>query len=157
MAHDAQGVAQLLLRWPATQAVVCLSDHAAFGALMEAQRRGWAVPQRLAIAGFGGFEVSTACHPHLTTVAVDCFGIGQAAGRRLLRACEAARSGRRAAAGARGGADPVPRGDARQHLKRQQAFTRPENLGPGDAAAPMHRFNGSGASAEPSRAVAFRA
>ena len=98
MAHGAQGVAQLLLRWPDVQAVVCVSDHAAFGALMECQRRGWAVPERLAIAGFGGFEVANACHPRLTTVAVDCVGIGRAAGELLLRAIDAARQGQRLAA-----------------------------------------------------------
>jgi LacI family transcriptional regulator, gluconate utilization system Gnt-I transcriptional repressor len=95
MDHGAQGVVQLLRQWPEVQAVVCVSDHAAFGALMECQRRGWAVPQRLAIAGFGGFEVSNACHPRLTTVAVDCVGIGRASGELLLRAIEAARGGRR--------------------------------------------------------------
>ena len=93
MAHGAQGVVQLLQRWPDTDAVVCVSDHAAFGALMECQRQGWAVPQRLAIAGFGGFEVSTACHPRLTTVVVDCVGIGRTAGELLLRAIQARRSG----------------------------------------------------------------
>jgi len=95
MAHGAQGVAQVLQRWPDTDALVCVSDHPAFGALAECQRRGWAVPERLAIAGFGGFEVGTACHPQLTTVAVDCTGIGRAAGELLLRAIAAARSGRR--------------------------------------------------------------
>ena len=93
MAHGAQGVVQLLQRWPDTDAVVCVSDHAAFGALAECQRRGWAVPQRLAIAGFGGFEVGTACHPRLTTVAVDCVGIGRAAGELLLRAISARQAG----------------------------------------------------------------
>ncbi|MBL8346271.1 MAG: LacI family DNA-binding transcriptional regulator [Rubrivivax sp.] len=95
MAHGAQGVAQLLLRWPDVEALVCVSDHAAFGALAECQRRGWEVPGRLAIAGFGGFEVGAACHPRLTTVAVDCVGIGRAAGELLLRAIEAVRQGRR--------------------------------------------------------------
>jgi LacI family transcriptional regulator, gluconate utilization system Gnt-I transcriptional repressor len=95
MAHGAQAVAQLVEQWPQVQALICVSDHAAFGALMECQRRGWAVPQRLAIAGFGGFEVSTACHPRLTTVAVDCVGIGRAAGELLLRAIDAARHGER--------------------------------------------------------------
>ena len=95
MADGAQGVAQLLLRWPDVQAVVCVSDHAAFGALAECQRRGWRVPEQLAIAGFGGFEVAGACHPQLTTVAVDCFGIGRAAGALLLRAIDAARAGQR--------------------------------------------------------------
>ena len=97
MADGAQGVAQLLLRWPDVQAVVCVSDHAAFGALAECQRRGWRVPEQLAIAGFGGFEVAGACHPQLSTVAVDCFGIGRAAGQLLLRAIAAARAGQRLA------------------------------------------------------------
>jgi len=95
MADGAQGMAQLMLRWPDVDALVCVSDHPAFGALMECQRRGWAVPERIAIAGFGGFEVAASCHPRLTTVAVDCVGIGRAAGQLLLRAIEAARSGHR--------------------------------------------------------------
>ena len=95
MAHGAQGVVQLMQRWPDTDALVCVSDHPAFGALAECQRRGWQVPAKLAIAGFGGFEVGSACHPKLTTVAVDCAGIGRAAGELLLRAIDAARRGRR--------------------------------------------------------------
>ena len=94
MAHGAQGAADLVRRWPQVQAVVCVSDHAAFGALMECQRQGWAVPGQLAIAGFGGFEVATACHPRLTTVMVDCVRIGHTAGDLLLRAIHAARAGR---------------------------------------------------------------
>jgi LacI family gluconate utilization system Gnt-I transcriptional repressor len=97
MDHGAQGVAQLMLRWPDTDALVCVSDHPAFGALAECQRRGWKVPQQLAIAGFGGFEVAAASHPQITTVAVDCFGIGRTSGELLLRAIEAARSGRQLA------------------------------------------------------------
>ena len=93
MAQGAQGVAQLMQRWPDVQAVVCVSDHAAFGAMMECRRRGWAVPERLAIAGFGGFEVGSACDPQITTVAVDCAGIGRAAGELLLRGIAAAREG----------------------------------------------------------------
>lgn len=95
MAHGAQGAVELVKRWPDVQAVVCVSDHAAFGALMECQRQGWAVPGQLAIAGFGGFEVATACHPRLATVKVDCVGIGHTAGELLLRAIDAARQGRR--------------------------------------------------------------
>ncbi len=86
MAAGAQGIVQLLTQWPDLQAVVCVSDHAAFGALSECQRRGWSVPDRIAIAGFGGFEVSAACHPQLSTVVVDSYGIGRATGDLLLRA-----------------------------------------------------------------------
>jgi len=94
MAHGAQGLVQLMSRWPDTDALVCVSDHPAFGALAECQRRGWDVPGKLAIAGFGGFEVGMACHPQLTTVVVDCAAIGRVAGELLLRAIDAARAGR---------------------------------------------------------------
>jgi len=97
MAHGAQGVVQMLARWPDTQVLVCVSDPPAFGAMAECQRRGIDVPRKLAIAGFGGFEVGANCHPRLTTVAVDCLGIGRAAGELLLRAIAAARDGRRLA------------------------------------------------------------
>lgn len=93
MEAGAQGVVQLLSRWPELEAVVCVSDHAAFGALAECQRRGWAVPERLAMAGFGDFEVARACHPQISTVAVDSTAIGRVAGEVLVRAIEAARRG----------------------------------------------------------------
>lgn len=95
MAAGAQGVAQMVTRWPDVEAVVCVSDHVAFGALSECQRRGWSVPGRLAIAGFGGFEVAKACHPQITTVAVDSAGIGKVAGQLLLKAISLARSGQK--------------------------------------------------------------
>jgi LacI family transcriptional regulator, gluconate utilization system Gnt-I transcriptional repressor len=95
MEQGGQAMDQLMRQWPDVDAVVCASDLSAFGALMECQRRGWAVPQRVAIAGFGNFEVSRACHPRITTVAVDCAAIGTAAGELLLRAIEAARQGQR--------------------------------------------------------------
>lgn len=93
MAQGAQAVAMLLAQWPDTDAVVCVSDYPAFGALMECQRRGWPVPQRLAIAGFGDFEVARACHPGITSVAIDCAAIGRSAGELLVRAIGAARDG----------------------------------------------------------------
>ena len=91
MAQGAEAMAQLVRQWPDVDAVVCVSDLSAFGALMECQRRGWKVPQQIAVAGFGDFEVAKNCYPRLTTVAVDCEGIGRAAGELLLRAIEAAR------------------------------------------------------------------
>ena len=95
MAQGAEALAQLVRQWPDVDAAVCVSDLSAFGALMECQRRGWSVPGRIAIAGFGDFEVAKNCHPRLTTVAVDCDAIGRAAGEVLLRAIEAARKGER--------------------------------------------------------------
>lgn len=93
MAQGGEAIVQLIRQWPDVDAAICVSDLSAFGAVMECQRRGWKVPQRIAIAGFGDFEVSKSCHPRITTVAIDCTGIGRAAGELLLRAIEAAREG----------------------------------------------------------------
>ena len=95
MAQGAEALEQLVHQWPDVDAVVCVSDLSAFGALSACQRYGWQVPGRIAIAGFGDFEVAKNCHPRLTTVAVDCQAIGRAAGELLLRAVAAARSGQR--------------------------------------------------------------
>jgi LacI family gluconate utilization system Gnt-I transcriptional repressor len=58
----------------------------AFGAIMECHRRGLSVPGDIAIAGFGDFEVGACCHPSITTVSVDAYGIGLRAGDALLAA-----------------------------------------------------------------------
>lgn len=70
-------------------------DRPAFGALSECQRRGWRVHEQLTIAGCGGFEVGEACHSRMSTLAIDCAGMGRAAGELLLRVITAARDGRR--------------------------------------------------------------
>lgn len=78
----------LLERWPDLDAVFCVSDLAAFGAMMEAHRRGLVVPRDLAIAGFGDFEVGRCTHPRMTTVAVASYDIGALAGQHLIAALE---------------------------------------------------------------------
>jgi LacI family gluconate utilization system Gnt-I transcriptional repressor len=95
MDHGAEAVVRLMAQWPDTDAVICVSDLPAFGALMECHRRGWRVPGRLAVAGFGDFEVARCCHPRLTTVSVEALDIGRATGALLLRAIQAARAGTR--------------------------------------------------------------
>ncbi|WP_197732858.1 LacI family DNA-binding transcriptional regulator [Paraburkholderia pallida] len=89
MSHGGPAMAALLERWPDTQAVMCVSDMSAFGAIMECQRRGLAVPGDIAVAGFGNFEISACCHPTITTVSVDAYGIGRRAGEALLGALAA--------------------------------------------------------------------
>ena len=75
---------------PGLQAVVAIDERAE-----NAARIGDGTGPRIATAGFGDFEVARTCHPRLSTVAVDCVGIGRAAGELLLRAIDAARSGQR--------------------------------------------------------------
>lgn len=98
MEQGRAGMVQLMQQWPQADAVVCVSDHCAFGALMECHRQGWAVPGRIGIAGFGDFEVGKASFPRITTVAMDCVGIGLQAGELLLQAIAAARRGQGLAA-----------------------------------------------------------
>jgi LacI family gluconate utilization system Gnt-I transcriptional repressor len=95
MEQGGEAMAQMIAEWPDVDAVVCVSDLSAFGALMECQRRGWAVPGRIAIAGFGDFEVARCCHPRITTVSVDPATIGLTAGSLLWRSIEAVRAGGR--------------------------------------------------------------
>ncbi len=78
-----QAVVSMLARWPDTEMVICVSDLSAFGALMECHRRGLRVPEDVAIAGFGNFEVAAYSHPRITTVDVECYEIGRRAALRL--------------------------------------------------------------------------
>lgn len=81
------GAAQLpefLLAWPELDALVCVSDELACGALYECQRRRIKVPDDLAVVGFGDSDVSRVCQPPLTTMAVPHRKIGIEAGKALL-------------------------------------------------------------------------
>ena len=66
-------------------ALFCSSDLVAAGALLEARAQGIAVPERLAVCGFGDFELGQAFEPAITTVSVDSGGIGRLAAEALLR------------------------------------------------------------------------
>ncbi|GLQ08572.1 LacI family transcriptional regulator [Devosia yakushimensis] len=68
MLEGAAATRALLQQAPDTDAVLCVSDLVAFGALTECQRLGIAVPDQMAIAGFGNYEVAEICVPPLTTV-----------------------------------------------------------------------------------------
>ncbi len=58
-------------------AVLCVSDTVAFGALSECRRLGIKVPDDLAITGFGQFDLATVSEPQITTVDVHALRIGQ--------------------------------------------------------------------------------
>ena len=68
MREGAEAMGRLLETLPDTQAVICVSDLSAFGALTECQRRGVDVPGRLWIAGFGDYEIAGIAVPALTTI-----------------------------------------------------------------------------------------
>lgn len=81
MADGAMAIRELLETRPDTEAVMCVSDIAAFGALTECQRLGVSVPGDLAIGGFGNYDLGQYCNPALTTIDVGAYDIGVAAAR----------------------------------------------------------------------------
>lgn len=93
MRHGAEAILRLMEQSPEVEAAMCTSDLSAFGAIMECRRRGWAVPSRIAIAGFGDFEVASCSFPTITTVDVSSAEIGREAAELMLRAIAAARRG----------------------------------------------------------------
>ena len=93
MSLGAEALDEMLARWPDVDAIVCVSDLYAFAVLAQCQRRGIEAPGRIALAGFGDFEVARCCHPRLTTIAVDCLDIGRRAAEAALSAIAARQSG----------------------------------------------------------------
>jgi LacI family transcriptional regulator, gluconate utilization system Gnt-I transcriptional repressor len=68
MREGAEAMGRLLQVLPDTEAVICVSDLSAFGALTECQRRGVAVPSQISVAGFGDYEIGAVCVPALSTI-----------------------------------------------------------------------------------------
>ena len=74
-----------LREFPETDVLVFPSDVLAVGAILDCSRRGISVPGRLAITGFGDFDIARHVIPRLTTVAVPNREIGTRAGAVLLK------------------------------------------------------------------------
>ncbi len=66
-------------------AVFCTHDMLAAGALFECQRRGIAVPGKLALMGFADLPIAAGTEPTLTSMQVRATEMGQRAGEWLLR------------------------------------------------------------------------
>lgn len=84
MHSGAAAMAQILKELPDTETVVGVSDLAAFGALTECMRRCVAVPERIAIAGFGAYDIASVSDPTLTTIDVCPTEIGRRAGALIV-------------------------------------------------------------------------
>jgi LacI family gluconate utilization system Gnt-I transcriptional repressor len=81
----AEALRTLTARDPKLQVIFCSSDTLAIGAVQECHRRGWRVPERLAIAGYGDLDLAAQLYPALTTVRVPRYEMGRQAVRQLLR------------------------------------------------------------------------
>ncbi|MCP4318589.1 MAG: LacI family DNA-binding transcriptional regulator [Hyphomicrobiales bacterium] len=85
MREGAASMKKMLSDWPDTDAVMCVSDLSAFGALTECQRAGMRVPDDIAIAGFGAYDIAEHAIPAITTVDAAALSIGENTAEILLR------------------------------------------------------------------------
>ncbi len=81
-------LAELMDGGPKIDAVFCSSDLLALGVLTEAQARSIAVPEHLAIVGFGDLEFAADLHPALTTVHINGTAIGRQAAQFIVDRAE---------------------------------------------------------------------
>lgn len=84
MSDGEAGLNAMLESYPDTELVVCVSDPLAFGVISACTRRGLAVPEQMAVCGFGDFEIARVANPAITTVGIDAGDIGRQAARLIL-------------------------------------------------------------------------
>jgi LacI family gluconate utilization system Gnt-I transcriptional repressor len=77
-------LAELMRASDRVDAVFCSSDLLALGVLTQAQASGIAVPDQLAIVGFGDLDFAADLHPALTTVRINGAGIGRQAAQFIV-------------------------------------------------------------------------
>lgn len=80
----AEAVVHLIETAPQVDAVFFAGDVLAVGAALECQRRGWAVPGRVAIASFDDLDILRHINPPLTTIRLPRYEIGRRSAECLL-------------------------------------------------------------------------
>lgn len=84
MEPGASGIQSIMKEWPDTEAVMCVSDLIAFGAITECQRMGMNVPDDIKIGGFGAYELGQFLNPSITTIDVGAAQIGKFAAEKII-------------------------------------------------------------------------
>jgi len=84
MAAGAHAMVDMMNRVPAVDAIFFAGDVLAVGALFEAQRRRWAVPRKIAIAGFDDLEILQHAVPRVTCLRLPRLEIGRRSAEALL-------------------------------------------------------------------------
>jgi LacI family gluconate utilization system Gnt-I transcriptional repressor len=80
--------ADLLAKAPDIEAVFCVNDDLALGALFECERRHMAVPEQMAIVGFNDLEFMSSSVPTLTSVRTNRYEMGKNAAMMVIEALE---------------------------------------------------------------------
>jgi len=75
---------RILAEAPDIDALFYATDVLAVGGLLECQRRGIAVPERIAIVGLGDLDIASELSPGLTTIQVPAYEIGRRAGEIIV-------------------------------------------------------------------------
>ncbi|WP_301098543.1 LacI family DNA-binding transcriptional regulator [Otariodibacter sp.] len=73
-----------ILEWGKVDALVFLSDELACGALYEAHRKHFSIPNDMAIVSLGGLDVGSVSYPKLTTISIPYEKMGILAGQKLV-------------------------------------------------------------------------
>lgn len=79
-----EAMQNLLSHSPDMTAVFVASDVVAMGAIQAIKQAGLRIPQDIAVAGFDDILLARYFDPPLTTVSLPAFGLGWAAGERLI-------------------------------------------------------------------------
>lgn len=80
----AEAVARVIQSVPEVDALFCAGDVLAAGALFECQKRGWAVPGRIALASFDDVDLLRYVMPSVTTLRLPRYDIGERTAQMLL-------------------------------------------------------------------------
>ncbi|WP_419721002.1 LacI family DNA-binding transcriptional regulator [Pectobacterium carotovorum] len=88
LALGRQGLIELLADGDVFDAIICSSDTLAQGVMIEAAARGLAVPNKLAVMGFGDLDFAAHSTPTITTVRIDRWKIGTDAAAMLAEKIE---------------------------------------------------------------------
>lgn len=85
LARGREGLARLVEEQDFSQGVIfCSSDLLAQGIIIEAGSRGLAIPEQIAVIGFGDQDFAAHVEPSLTTVHVDYKSLGLTAAKAIL-------------------------------------------------------------------------
>lgn len=79
-----QALRDLIARDPGLEGVFCFTDVLAAGAIFECMQQGWKVPDRLAVVGYGDYEIAAHLPPGLTTIRTPGDEIGKQAARMIV-------------------------------------------------------------------------
>lgn len=84
LAAGAEAVVHLAETAPHVDAIFFAGDVLAVGAVLECQRRGWNVPQKVAITAFDDLDILRHVNPPVTTVRLPRYEIGRRSAKCLL-------------------------------------------------------------------------